>query len=75
MEEEELQQAAMMDMMGGAGGAPPMDPGMGGGQDPMGVTEIPVPNFAVPAVLELISMLEDEMNGVPPEPEMGAAPF
>lgn len=65
-EELMLQEAAMADMLGGGGapvdaGMPPMDPMMGGGEDPMGVTEIPVPNFAVPAVIELIAMLEEEM--------------
>lgn len=65
MDEEMMDMMAMEEMMGGA----PMDPGMGGGMPPMedegdsGVTNIPVPNFAVAAVLELIAMLEEEMAG------------
>lgn len=59
MDEEMMEMLAMEEMMGG-GGAPPMDPMMGEG-DGSGVTEIPVPDFAVPAVLELIAMLEEEM--------------
>ena len=63
MDEEMMDMMAMEEMMG----APPMDPGMGGGMPPMGdegdegVTNVPVPNFAVAAVLELIAMLEEEM--------------
>jgi len=46
---------------------PPMDPMMGGEMaDPEGVTEIPVPNWAVPAVLELLSLLEEaDAAGIP----------
>jgi len=65
MEEEALQQAAMMDMMGG-GGAPPMDPmamDPAAGEDPFAIEMVPVPLFAVPAVVELVAMLEDEMMG------------
>lgn len=50
--EDELGMEAMGMMAGG-----------GGGMDETGVTNVPVPNFALPAVLELISMLEEEMNG------------
>lgn len=50
--DEELGMEAM-DMMAGGGG----------GMDEMGVTNVPVPNFALPAVMELISMLEEEMQG------------
>jgi hypothetical protein len=39
-----------------------MDMGMGSDVDPMGVTEIPVPNWAVPAVIELIALLEQGMG-------------
>ena len=44
---------------------------MTGGPDEMGVTNVPVPNFALPAVLELISMLEEEMSGSSMGGEMG----
>ena len=39
-----------------------MDMGMGSDADPMGITEIPVPNWAVPAVIELIALLEQGMG-------------
>lgn len=51
-----------MEAMGSMAGAMP-DPMMGGEMDEMGTTNIPVPNFAVPAVMELIAMLEEEMAG------------
>jgi hypothetical protein len=61
MDEELLQQMAMGDMMGGM---PPMDPGMdpmaGGGS---GMTTVEVPDFAVPAVMELIAILEEQISG------------
>lgn len=41
---------------------PPMEEGMGADVDPMGITEIPVPNWAVPAVIELIALLEQGMG-------------
>jgi hypothetical protein len=62
---DDLEMAAMAEMMGGGGmppaqgGMPPMDESM----DPNGMTEMPIPNFAVPAVLELIEILESEMMG------------
>jgi hypothetical protein len=74
---EDLEMMALQGMMGPEmGGAPPMDPmmdPMAGGvdpnADPMGVTDLPVPNFAVPAVIELISLLEQtvmsESGGMP----------
>lgn len=52
--------------------AMPMESEMGMGmdpmQDPMGVTDIPVPNWAVPAVIELIALLE---QGMEEDGEMG----
>jgi hypothetical protein len=76
---DELEMMALQGMMGPEmGGAPPMDPMMDAGmgaQDPMGMTEIPVPNFAVPAVIELISLLEQtlqsEAGGMGMDPGMG----
>jgi hypothetical protein len=72
--DEELGMEAMGMMSGG-----------GGGMDEMGVTNVPVPNFALPAVMELISMLEEEMSGggmatemggeMPPMPPMPEAPM
>jgi hypothetical protein len=61
---DDTEMAAMAQMMGGGmppapGGMPPMDESM----DPNGMTEMPIPNFAVPAVLELIEILESEMMG------------
>lgn len=64
MDEELLQQMAMDDMMGGM---PPMDPAMG--MDPMmggggsGMTTVEVPDFAVPAVMELVAILEEQIAG------------
>jgi hypothetical protein len=62
MDEEMMEMMAMEEMMGGApmgeAGVPPMEDG-----DEGGVTNVPVPNFAVAAVLELIAMLEEEMMG------------
>jgi len=55
--EEELDMEAM-NMMAG--------PAMGG-IDEMGTTTVEVPNYALAAVTELISMLEEQMGG-------GAAP-
>lgn len=56
-----------MEAMGSMAGAMPDpmagDMSMGGEMDEMGTTNIPVPNFAVPAVMELIAMLEEEMAG------------
>jgi len=53
-------------MMGDPMAMPPMDDGMdmgmGADVDPMGITEIPVPNWAVPAVIELIALLEQGMG-------------
>ena len=74
---DELEMMALQGMMGPDMGAPMdpmMDPGMGmddgmGGMDPLGVTELPIPNFAVPAVLELVSLLEQTLDA-----EMGAMP-
>jgi hypothetical protein len=66
MDEELLQQMAMEDMMGGGGmgGMPPMDPmmdpAMAGGT---GMTTIEVPDFAVPAVMELVAILEEQIGG------------
>lgn len=63
---DDIDMAAMGQMMGGGmpGGAPGGMPPMGDEMmDPNGMTEIPVPNFAVPAVLELIEILESEMMG------------
>ena len=59
MDEEMMDMMAMEEMMGGSpmgGGMPPM-----GDEGDEGVTNVPVPNFAVAAVLELIAMLEEEM--------------
>lgn len=65
--DEELEMMALTDMMGEPAidpmadmGMDPMMAEMGGdpNADPMGVTEVPVPNWAVPAVIELISLLE-----------------
>jgi hypothetical protein len=65
--DEELEMMALSDMMAepavdpmGDMGMDPMIAEMGGdpNADPMGVTEVPVPNWAVPAVIELISLLE-----------------
>ena len=79
---DELEMMALQGMMGPEmGGAPPMDMGMGmdpgmGAEDPMGMTQIPVPNFAVPAVIELISLLEQtvqtEAGGMDPGMGMDA---
>lgn len=59
---DELEMMALQGMMGpdmGMDAGMPADPMMDtGGGDPMAVTQIPVPNFAVPAVMELISLLE-----------------
>ena len=76
---DELEMMALQDMMGPA----PMDAGMDpmmdmGGGDPMGVTQVPVPNFAVPAVMELISLLEQTVaneGGAMMDPMMGADPM
>lgn len=67
--DEELEMMALNDMMAEPAVDPMADMGMGmdpmmadmGGDpnaDPMGTTDIPVPNWAVPAVIELISLLE-----------------
>jgi hypothetical protein len=74
--EDDVQMMAMQEMMGGGmppmdGGMPPMPPSGGGAPmppggemgDPSGVTEVSVPNFALPAVLELLEVLESEMAG------------
>ena len=62
MDEDMLEMMAMEEMMGGAPAGGPMGemPVEGDGS---GVTNIPVPDFAVAAVLELIAMLEEEMMG------------
>lgn len=67
--DEELEMMALTNMMGEPAVDPMADMGMGmdpmmanmGGDpnaDPMGTTDVPVPNWAVPAVIELISLLE-----------------
>lgn len=57
---DDIDMAAMEQMMGGGMGlSAGMEEDMP--MDINGVTEIPVPNFAVPAVLELIEILETEM--------------
>lgn len=63
MDEELIQQMAMGDMMGGG-----MDPAMMMPEDPMagggsGMTTVEVPDFAVPAVMELIAILEEQIAG------------
>lgn len=70
--DDDIDMAAMQQMMGGG-----MPGGMPGGDAPLdmnGVTEIPVPNFAIPAVLELIEILETEMMGGG-SPEGGMPPM
>ena len=61
MDEEALDTEAMSSMLGPGGG------------DDMEMVDVQVPAFAVPAVMELVAMLEeemmnggDEMTGVPP---------
>jgi hypothetical protein len=60
MGDESLDTMAMESMLG-------PDTGMGGGMD---LVDIQVPSFAVEAVMQLISMLEQEMAG-----GMGADPM
>lgn len=56
-DDEMLEQEAMMGMMG--------DPMMGGMDDPMGGTvSVQVPEWAVPAVMEFVAMLEEEAGGL-----------
>lgn len=56
-DDEMLEQEAMMGMMG--------DPMMGGMDDPMGGTvSVQVPEWAVPAVMEFVAMLEEEAGGM-----------
>lgn len=68
MDEDMLAEMAMADMMGGApdGMAAPAG-------DPFAMTQISVPAFAVPAVMELVAGLEQEMSGGMTGP--AAAPF
>lgn len=78
--EDDIEMMAMQEMMGGGGGMPPMGGGQPpaapteAGMDPNGMTEIPVPNFAVPAVLELIEILQSEMMGAGTDQMSGGMP-
>lgn len=64
MDEEALDQEAMGSMLAG---------GMGGDME---MVDVQVPAFAVPAVMELVAMLQEEMSnggddmmGIPPGPD------
>lgn len=63
--EDDIEMMAMQEMMGGGAPMPAAAPSAPSEMpmDMNGMTEIPVPNFAVPAVLELIEILESEMMG------------
>ena len=56
MDEQQMQMAAMDEMLGMGGGAPPEDPFATDG--PPGYTQVYVPDAVLPAVMELVSQAE-----------------
>lgn len=79
MDEQQMQMAAMEQMMGGMGGGMPADPF--GEEAPPGYSMVMVPDAVLPAVMELVAQAEGGgsalgMSGAAPGgAEMGGMPL